>query len=290
VENRTVMNSSVTPSKWDAHAADYRRLFAPLTGYVAQGMLRMVEARLPAGAAILDIACGPGDLAVAAGRHLRRSGGGEGRVLAVDRSAAMVALSREAISAAGLDAVVDCVVGDGQALQPDDETFDAAFSSFGIFLFPDRALGWREAARVLKSGGLFVTSAWCSPENNELAQVQIEPMMASLPKRLVEEQSRSDWEALLTREGLIEEVCAAAPFVDAEVSEFGATIALPRPMEMWLGMLGNPVTDELLSACTPVELARVKRAVLERLEKIAGGADRPVLLSSSCHILVARRA
>lgn len=50
---------------WDAHAADYARLFSPLTGHVARTMFAMVEGRLPQAPRILDIACGPGDLAVA---------------------------------------------------------------------------------------------------------------------------------------------------------------------------------------------------------------------------------
>jgi 2-polyprenyl-3-methyl-5-hydroxy-6-metoxy-1,4-benzoquinol methylase len=53
---------------WDARAADYARLFARLTGHVARAMVRLVEARLPSAPRILDVACGPGDLAVAAAR------------------------------------------------------------------------------------------------------------------------------------------------------------------------------------------------------------------------------
>ena len=96
---------------------------------------------------MLDIACGPGSLTLAAAEHLtrqHRDGGPRGTVLARDASAHMVAMTRQAADAAGVAAVVDCEVGDGQQLDIPDGSVDAACSSFGIFLFPDRLAGWRE--------------------------------------------------------------------------------------------------------------------------------------------------
>ncbi len=288
------MAASTNPSDWDAHATDYRRLFSPFTGYLAQVMLRMVEARLPAGAAILDIACGPGDLAIAAGAHLSSSGSGaevgRGRVLALDRSAAMVALARAGVEAAGLAHVVRCEEGDGEALQVEDGSFDAAFSSLGIFLFSDRRRGWQEAARALRPGGLFVTSVWRAAEYNALARVQLEILGSTLPERLTLERSGPDWEDIFTREGLTSEICEAAPFVDVSISDFEATMAIPTPLEMWRGVRENPIAGGILAECTGEELVRVRRAFLTRMEEMAGGADRAVLLSAACHILVARRA
>lgn len=55
--------------------------------------------------------------------------------------------------------LVRCEVHDGQALSLESGSFDAVSSSFGIFLFPDRHAGWREAARVLKAGGLLACCA-----------------------------------------------------------------------------------------------------------------------------------
>ncbi|MGY6627747.1 MAG: class I SAM-dependent methyltransferase [Oceanicaulis sp.] len=277
-----------TPAQaWDDHAADYARLFSPLTGYVGQTMVKMVEARLPSAAQVLDIACGAGDLALAAGRALSARGGG--RVAATDFSPAMIALTQKAVTAAGLADVVECAVRDGRDLGFEDSSFDAAFSAFGIFLFPDRLAGWREAARMLKPGGLFATCVWRLPEFNELARFQMEAMMESLPARLTESGAAPDWRALMTREGLEAEICGAAPFVDAEVIECAATLAVPSAQAMWGAMQGNPVMSRLLGACTPEELETVKRVTLSRSEAHAGGPDRPLVLKTSCHILIARR-
>ena len=51
---------------WDQHVPAYARLFEPLTGYIARAMLHLVESRLPPRAALLDIACGSGALALVA--------------------------------------------------------------------------------------------------------------------------------------------------------------------------------------------------------------------------------
>ncbi len=283
---------------WDSHAADYQRLFAPYTGYVARAMVRMVETRIPAGASILDIACGPGDLAVEAGALLRRTargaeagrtGGAGGRVLALDRSPRMVALAGEAARNAGLGPLVTCREGDGLALEVEDGSFDAAFSSFGIFLFPDRRQGWAEAARALRPGGSFATSVWRSAEHNEIARIQVETLRGTLPSRLTDGWSGPDWENLFTPEGLADEVVSSGPFEDPRVSVIDATLALPSPAAMWEGVQGNPVTGRVLAQCTPEELVPVREALLARFEEAAGGPDRPLLLGCSAHVLVVRR-
>ncbi|MCU0647054.1 MAG: methyltransferase domain-containing protein [Gemmatimonadaceae bacterium] len=277
---------------WDAHAADYARVFAPVTGFIAQNMFRMTAARLPAQSRILDVACGAGELTIAAALHARsmdNAPSAHGTIWATDFSAEMIALTEQAVAAHGVAEFVRCEVHDGQQLALADETFDAVFSSFGIFLFPDRQAGWREAARVLRPGGMFVTSVWRDPEHNALARQQMAPLLASLPPRLLDLPPRPDWIGLLSAEGLMADVCGAAPFVDPEISVISATLVVPHPFAMWDAMQGNPVTNRLLVGCTADELADVARAVVAHFEALAGGAHRPLLLDASAHVLVARR-
>ncbi len=274
-----------TARMWDAHAPDYAQLFAPLTGHVARTMLRMVEDRLPPAPRILDIACGPGDLAVAAASLCADRGGGA--VLAIDISPAMVALAERALAPLGAHA--RCEVRDGQTLGLENAAFDAALSCFGIFLFPDRPSGWRAAAESLRPGGFLVTAVWRGAEHNELARAQVEPLMAALPARLTDPPPRPGWAGLATAEGLAEEVTSAAPVADVEIHVVDATLALPSPAAMWRGMVGNPITGSLIARCEPSERATVERAVLAAFERRAGGRDRPLVLGASCHVLIARR-
>ena len=52
---------------------------------------------------------------------------------------------------------------DGQALDLPDASFDAAFSNFGVMLFPDWRAGLAEMARVVRRGGLGSVGTWKDP-------------------------------------------------------------------------------------------------------------------------------
>ena len=274
-----------TAVDWDAHAADYTRLFAPLTGHIARSMVSLVEGRLPDAPRMLDIACGPGDLAVAAAELCAERG--RGSVLATDVSPAMVALTKAALAPMAVN--TKCEVRDGQALGLEGGNFDAALSCFGIFLFTDRHAAWQSAASALRPGGLFVTSVWRGPDYNELARAQMAPLMAALPKRLTDPPPRPAWAAITSREGLIEEITGSASLSDPEIHVVDATFALPTPSAMWRGMVGNPVTGALIQQCDADERQVVQQAVLAAFEERSGGSDRPFLLNASCHVLIARR-
>jgi len=136
------------PHFWDDRS-DYRNLAHGFTTAYAE---RAWEAAgLSLGATVLDIACGAGALALVAARD-------GAQVLATDFSAGMVS----AVLSHGLPNV-DALVMDGQALDLPDACFDAAFSIFGIMLFPDWRKGLAEMARVVRPGGLGCVASWKHP-------------------------------------------------------------------------------------------------------------------------------
>jgi ubiquinone/menaquinone biosynthesis C-methylase UbiE len=280
-------------ARWDHHAATYQRLFAPLTGFIARGMFKLVEGRAPAGAQVLDIACGAGELSVAAAQHLvrhRAAGGPAGRVVATDFSPAMLAATLANARAAGVDdTVLQGQVEDGQALSFPDASFDLVCSSFGIFLFRDRVAGWREAARVLRPGGTFATAVWQGPATNAMLRNQMGPIGAALPARLAR-PSPGGWLEIADADALIAEVTRNTPLVDARCVPFHATIVLPDSAQVWSALHQNPVMGQVLAACTPEELAAVEASVRAHFDGLAGGPGRPIPLDSTCNLLVATRA
>jgi ubiquinone/menaquinone biosynthesis C-methylase UbiE len=58
---------------------------------------------------------------------------------------------------------------DGLALPFEDDAFDLVCCQFGVMFFPDRQSGYREAKRVLKSGGCFLFNVWDRIEENVFA-------------------------------------------------------------------------------------------------------------------------
>src|SRR5690606_13043224 len=62
-----------------------------------------------------------------------------------------------------------------------DGTFDAGFSMFGLMFFPDRAAGFRELHRVLRSGGRVVVSSWTPADESPLLSALFAAMQEALP-------------------------------------------------------------------------------------------------------------
>lgn len=133
---------------WDG-LADYQKMAHAFTSLYAERAWE--QAALPYRAKVLDIAAGAGALALVAARA-------SAQVLATDFSPGMV----ESVLSHGLPNL-DGRVMDGQALDLPDASFDAAFSMFGIMLFPDWRKGLAEMARVVRPDGIGSVGTWKEP-------------------------------------------------------------------------------------------------------------------------------
>jgi SAM-dependent methyltransferase len=112
---------------------------------------RVVEvAEVGDGDAVLDVACGTGNAALAAAAR------GASPVVGVDLEPALLELAREAAP----DVPVDWRVGDAVALPVDDGAFDVVVSVFGVMYALDQPAAARELARALKPGGRVVLANW----------------------------------------------------------------------------------------------------------------------------------
>lgn len=98
--------------------------------------------------AVLDVATGTGDLAIALGRALPAAA-----VAGVDLSPEMLRLGREKAAAAFPGREFPMSEGDAERLPFGEARFDAVTCGFGVRNFEDRAQGLREMCRVLRPGG-----------------------------------------------------------------------------------------------------------------------------------------
>jgi len=136
---------------WDADADLWQSRWAPVFRTFAEEVVRRADLR--PGERVLDVGTGTGTALSIAAPQI----GFEGRAVGIDRSAAMAARARSALSSAGPS--VRVLEMDAAALDFPDEWFDAAVSSCGVsFLRAGDVLS--EVRRVLKPRGRFLWAEW----------------------------------------------------------------------------------------------------------------------------------
>lgn len=136
---------------WQRAASSYGSSFAHATARYIEPLLQ--AAKISSGQHVLDVACGPGDLAAAASARGAIAHG-------LDFSAEMVGIARSA------HPEIDVTEGDAEKLPYPDGTFHAVVSSFGIHHVPRPELALAQSWRVLKPGGRVAYTVWATPEEN----------------------------------------------------------------------------------------------------------------------------
>ena len=144
--------SADNPQMSDNFARVYEQTAHRITGPISLAALNMAGS-VGDGTRVLDIAAGTGALSIPAAQR-------GASVLAIDVAPGMV----KRLSAK-LEPFPGCEARemDGEALELEDNSFDAAFSIFGVILFSDWRRGLREQARVLRSGGKGCIASWRRP-------------------------------------------------------------------------------------------------------------------------------
>ncbi|MEE8519229.1 MAG: class I SAM-dependent methyltransferase [Dehalococcoidia bacterium] len=138
-----------TARMWDGRAADYERTTEVITGGFVPQLLD--AAGVTTDTRFLDVAAGAGAVSLAAAAR-------GASVFATDLAPQMIDRLKERAAEAGL--TLDGRAMDGQALEIEDNSFDAVCSNFGLFFFPDPGAGVREIHRVLKPGGRAAFTTW----------------------------------------------------------------------------------------------------------------------------------
>ena len=215
---------------------------------------------------MLEIACGTGILT----RLLRETLDDSASVVATDLNEAMVAYARDAVPAPG----IVWQQADAQILPFRDGSFDLVVCQFGFMFLPDKVQGFREARRVLASGGLLLANIWHSLEANPVAAA-IHATLARLfpadPPRFMEtpygyhdtERIRADMGHAGWENPHLETVRVESLGPSAE--DFAAGFALGSPLTHELAERGadpDAVVGALTEALVPVGGRRPFKPVL----------------------------
>ena len=163
--------------------------------------LARLAGEVPSPCAILDLATGTADFAIAAARHFPGA-----HVTGVDLTPAMLDVGRRKVEAAGLTGRISLEEGDACALAC-AASADVAICAFGFRNFPDRAEALREVARVLTPDGHLLVLELFRPRCRPLAALTATWM--ACVARLFASGAREDYAYLRASIG---ETCTEAEF------------------------------------------------------------------------------
>jgi SAM-dependent methyltransferase len=148
---------STNTAKMDALKAKLKNTwmsgdYAKFSTYLIEGAMDFLAASIiPAGANVLDVACGAGQTAI----PLARKGI---QVTGVDIASNLIAEARKRAQIEGLNVQFD--EGDAEQLPYEDASFDVAFSLIGAMFAPQPQKVAAELARVCRPGGRIIMGNW----------------------------------------------------------------------------------------------------------------------------------
>lgn len=159
-KDRTRQTWDAAAVGWDKHAPAIRAWLSPAT----EAMLDM--AGVVSGHAVLDVAAGAGDQTL----DLAARVGPEGRVVASDISANILAIAAQNASQAGYRNV-EILLADAEHLDLGENTFGAAVCRLGLMFLPDPLAGLARIHRALIPGGRFCSMVFAGPDQNPCLRI-----------------------------------------------------------------------------------------------------------------------
>jgi ubiquinone/menaquinone biosynthesis C-methylase UbiE len=215
------------------------------------------RAALKPGECVLDVACGTGASAIPAAGAV----GPDGFVLGIDLAAGLLQLARA--KSRGMKNV-EFRLGDFEAAQTPETSFDAVLCVFGIFFFPDMPAVLRRLHRSLRPGGRMVITTWGPDLFEPLNTAFWDAVRAERPELY---KGFNAWDTLITPD-LVRRVFEQAEVpVDAIVAESNT-----HPMaagDEWALVLGTGYRGTI-EQLAPESRERVRRACA----RVAGHALR----------------
>jgi ubiquinone/menaquinone biosynthesis C-methylase UbiE len=238
---------------WDAVAPAWEEHSAYADARSAGMADRMLELTSPApGERVLELACGPGALGLAAAARV--APGGE--VVLSDVAGGMTAIAAARAGDLGLANVRALVLDLEDIAQPDD-AYDVVLCREGLMFATEPARAAREIARVLRPGGRVAIAVWGPRERNPWLGLVLDAVAAQLgrpvpPPGIPGPFSLSDANELAGH-------LSAAGLTDVTVGELAVPLRAASFEEWWerTSALAGPLAAILPSLPVPARQAIV---------------------------------
>jgi SAM-dependent methyltransferase len=238
---------------WEARAGSYAFL-QPLTARVGGTLLAAAE--VAAGMEVLDVGCGPGDLAAGAAALGADTVG-------IDVAPSMV--RRAALAHPS----IPFRVGTFEAIPAGAGTFDAVLGNFVLNHVGRPEVALAEARRVLRPGRWLALSSWDAPSRNRVLGLLLDAVAAAdappppgLPPGPTNFRSDADLGALFSGAG----------FEAVGISHIMFEAAVPDAETLWRGLLASAVR---IPPLVTLQAAEVQARIRERFDDLVAVHRRP---------------
>jgi SAM-dependent methyltransferase len=247
-----------------AESAAYERFMGRWSRQVAPLLVRFADIR--DGQAVLDVGSGTGALALAAAQVAPSA-----QITGVDPSASYASYAQGRAPTER----VRFVVGDAQALQVSDASFERVVSLFVMNFIPDRAKALREMIRVARPDGLIAAAVWDYGDGMQMLRmfwdeaVALDPAVAGRDERNMPLSRQGALAAFWREHGL------------AEVEEQPLTIRMSFSSfeDYWEPFLGGQgPAGAHVARLSAARRDALRNRIRQRL--VGDGPDRPIALEA----------
>ncbi|MDA0338359.1 MAG: methyltransferase domain-containing protein [Proteobacteria bacterium] len=272
---------------WNGEGGDRFIAFQNALDVMLEPFSRATIERLgiKSGEVVLDIGCGCGDTTI----DLARRVGAKGEAIGVDISEPMLARAEEAAANAELTNVffeaVDVETGNLHR-----DSFDAAFSRFGVMFFRHPEVAFRNVYNVLHDSGRIGFACWQAIDKNPWIGLQMQAVMPFVAEPPAPPGPEDPGPFSLSDPDRIRRILGDAGFKNIEIEAFepemilGATRDLDDAVEFGLGI--GPAGSLLKDADAETQ-AKAARAVRDSL--VPFHTERGVATQSSTWIVTASK-
>lgn len=255
---------------WEARAGSYQFL-RPLTARAISALL--ASAGVGPGCQVLDVGCGPGDLAAAAAAAGADAAG-------IDVAPSMV--RRAALA----NPTIPFRVGSFEALPGGDAAFDALVGNFVLNHVGRAEVALAEARRVLRPSGRLALSAWDAPRRNRVLGLftdAVAAVAAPLPSGVPEgpDHFRSDAE--------LRRLFAAAGFEAVGLQRLMFEARVPDLDTLWSGVLDSAVRIPPTITRQPPDVQARIRTAFDALAEVHRRPDGSYAVPVSVQVVQGRR-
>ena len=160
---------TITREQWDAAAQAWHSWGPTLQQWLGPATELMLDmASVKAGSCVLDVAAGAGDQTL----HVANRVGPGGLVLATDISSKILEFAQQNALNEGFKNVRTRVL-DGENLDVESGSFDAAISRVGLIYFPDQQKALTSMRKALKPGGRMGAIVYSTADRNQFFSIPV---------------------------------------------------------------------------------------------------------------------